>query len=341
MAKSRAIVWATGRVGKAFIREILLSERFELVGVWAHSAEKHGMDAGELVGLPPCGIHVTTSKQEIYDLPAEIVLQAPKGHDISAEHDADVIALLRSGKNVISLRGYEYPWMLGDDYVAPLEQACAEGGSTLYATGNNPGFIGDRLLTTLMGGCLHLDGVVLSETYDCSNVDPSTFARMGFGCTPEQYRTGQDGEDRDYHFSQTMHVVVSSTGAKIDRIRRTATTVLAEAEEKGTTLPVAAGTIKGIAISWTAEVEGRDFMELHVRWYVGDPVEGWPVKTGWVLQTRGQPPLKLDLAYDGVAPDVGSKSFLPGIFLNAAPEVIRAEPGIMRTRFFAPYLWHG
>jgi len=337
MNKHRAIVWATGRVGRAFIREILLSDRFELVGAWAHDPTKEGVDAGTLVGLDPCGIRLTTDKQAIFDLPADIVFQAPKGHDVSAEHDADVIALLRSGKNVIATRGYEYPWMLGANYVEPLERACREGGATLYATGNNPGFIGDRLLTTLMSGCLYIDEMTLNETYNCSGVDPSTFTRMGFGSTPEAFAERRVVANYDYHFSQTMHVAVSSTGATIESIRRDEVTVLADQEEPGTALPVASGTIKGIGISWTARAGGRDFMHVHLRWYVGSPVRGWPSETGWVLETRGRPPLRLQLAYDGVAPDIGSKAFLPGLFLNAAPEVIRAEPGIMRTPIFAPY----
>jgi len=42
----RVAQWATGRIGTAALRELIRSPQFELVGVYVHSAEKDGQDAG-------------------------------------------------------------------------------------------------------------------------------------------------------------------------------------------------------------------------------------------------------------------------------------------------------
>ena len=46
--KYRVVVWATGGIGSIAIRAIHLRPNLDLVGVWVHSPEKDGKDAGEL-----------------------------------------------------------------------------------------------------------------------------------------------------------------------------------------------------------------------------------------------------------------------------------------------------
>lgn len=129
----RVIQWATGGVGRAAIGGILQHPELELVGCWVHSAEKHGVDVGEIVGTEPIGVRAASSIEEILALPADAVLYAPLIPDRE-----QVAALLRAGKNVVTPAGWFYPT---EKDGAPLAAACAEGGSTLHGTGINPGGI--------------------------------------------------------------------------------------------------------------------------------------------------------------------------------------------------------
>ena len=56
MRRHRVIQWSTGNVGKLALRAIIERPDLELVGLWVHGADKVGRDAGELCGLPPCGL---------------------------------------------------------------------------------------------------------------------------------------------------------------------------------------------------------------------------------------------------------------------------------------------
>src|SRR5262249_28890711 len=51
----RTVVWSTGGVGSIAIDAISRRPDLELVGVWVHSPDKVGKDAGELAGGAPIG----------------------------------------------------------------------------------------------------------------------------------------------------------------------------------------------------------------------------------------------------------------------------------------------
>ena len=49
----RVIQWATGATGTYALRSIIQNSNTELVGLYVHSAEKTGVDAGDLCRLKP------------------------------------------------------------------------------------------------------------------------------------------------------------------------------------------------------------------------------------------------------------------------------------------------
>ena len=55
----RVVQWSTGNVGRSSLRCIIRHPDLELVGVYVHSADKVGVDAGELCGLPATGVLAT------------------------------------------------------------------------------------------------------------------------------------------------------------------------------------------------------------------------------------------------------------------------------------------
>ena len=56
----RVVVFSTGGIGSNAIRAIAGRPDLELVGVWVHTPEKVGRDAGELAGVAPLGIAATS-----------------------------------------------------------------------------------------------------------------------------------------------------------------------------------------------------------------------------------------------------------------------------------------
>ena len=52
----RVVQWATGNVGSRALRRTIEHSELDRVGVYVHSAEKEGRDAGELCGVEPVGV---------------------------------------------------------------------------------------------------------------------------------------------------------------------------------------------------------------------------------------------------------------------------------------------
>ena len=144
-SKLRVIQWATGGVGKAAISCVLNHPQLELAGCWVHSADKNGRDVGEILGLGELGVTASNDIDDLLALDADCVMYSPLIPD-----DEEVIAILRSGKNVVTPVGWVYP-----DPDNPRHQAVAnaaiEGGVTLHGSGIHPGGITERFPLMISG----------------------------------------------------------------------------------------------------------------------------------------------------------------------------------------------
>ena len=90
----RVVVWSTGGVGANAIRAIADRPDLELVGVWVHTPEKVGRDAGELAGIAPLGIAATGDADELIALDPDCVVYAASGPERGAGAVPDYERLL-------------------------------------------------------------------------------------------------------------------------------------------------------------------------------------------------------------------------------------------------------
>src|SRR3954463_13464679 len=94
-----------------------------------------GADAGLLAGSGQIGVLATTDRQVIISAAADVVLFCPRQELDSTATDTDIVDLLRSGKNVISVTGaHSFPAAI-PGYAEQFEQACRDGGSTFAHAG--------------------------------------------------------------------------------------------------------------------------------------------------------------------------------------------------------------
>ena len=69
----RVIQWSTGHVGVHALRGIIRHPDLELAGLWVHSADKAGRDAGDLCDLPPTGVAATNDIDALLAVGADCV----------------------------------------------------------------------------------------------------------------------------------------------------------------------------------------------------------------------------------------------------------------------------
>ena len=149
MAKLRVVQWTTGKVGKLATRAILDDPRLKLVGMFAHSADKVGKDAGELCGRPETitGVKATSDIDALLALKADTVMYTPFEADLDT-----VVSLLENGLDVVSTNMFLNLGGIEGKVKKKLEKACKKGNSSLYITGINPGWI-NSVVASLTAGC--------------------------------------------------------------------------------------------------------------------------------------------------------------------------------------------
>ena len=120
----RVIQWSTGNVGRHALRLMARHPDLELVGLWVHSPDKAGRDAGELVGIEPLGIAATNDADALLALDADCVCYTATADLRPQEAIADMTRILQSGKNVVSSSVVPLVW---PQHVDPEMRAPASG----------------------------------------------------------------------------------------------------------------------------------------------------------------------------------------------------------------------
>src|SRR5882757_4319466 len=100
----RVIQWAPGLVGKMSLKGILQHPELELAGLWVHSPQRAGLDAGEFCGIPSTGITASADADALLAIDADcVVYTATDLRRQPAELVEDIARMLRSGKNVVGV----------------------------------------------------------------------------------------------------------------------------------------------------------------------------------------------------------------------------------------------
>jgi len=165
----RVIQWATGGVGRQALRALIEDPAFDLVGLYVHGPEKIGRDAGELAGLPRrTGVRATDDAQALIAREADCVVYTAVGETRIREAVAEIASLLRSGKNVVStsMMNLIHPGSASARLREPLEEACRLGRSSLFTSGIDPGFSGDRMPLAALQLCESVESIRVQELSD-------------------------------------------------------------------------------------------------------------------------------------------------------------------------------
>lgn len=328
----RVVQWASGNIGSRALRAVLEHPDLTLAGLYAHTPDKAGRDAGELCGLGPTGVIATHDIDEIVALGADCVLYMPRACDMD-----EVCRLLASGANVVTTRGEFHRAASLDPAVRErVEAACESGKSSIHSTGSSPGFITEALPLALSSIQRRLDGLTIEEFADLSQRDSPglLFDVMGFGKPPAEYDERRLSVVRD-SFGPSLRMVADTLSIPLDSV---------ETEGEVATAPrpvhIAAGTLRpntvaAQRITVSGLRGGRPLLRFRATWYCTTDLDrAWDVRaTGWHITVDGDAPLDIDLRFpvplDRMA--AMSPSYTANRAVNAVPVLCEASPGIHST----------
>jgi hypothetical protein len=186
----RVVQFSTGNVGRHALRAVIERPDLELVGVHASGPDKVGRDAADLCGLTSrTGIVATNDIEALLDLHADCVVYTSQAETRPNEAIAEISAFLNAGTNVVgtSLVWLVYPPHADPWLRDPLEKACADGQTSMYVNGIDPGFSGDLLPLAALSLTTRADHILVQEICDYGSYDDAEFTGVsfGFGTSPD------------------------------------------------------------------------------------------------------------------------------------------------------------
>jgi len=328
----RVVQWATGNIGTKALRGVIEHPDLELAGVWVHSADKAGLDAGELCGLAPTGVTATNDIEAVVGLGADCVLYMPRLCDWD-----EVCRLLASGANVVTTRGeFHHPGSMDPAMRARVEAACAEGGTSIHSTGSSPGFISEALPLVLTSIQRRLDGLTIDEYADLSQRDSPglLFDVMGFGRPPADLDEGRLAHGRT-SFGPSLSLLAEALGVPLDGLEASGEVATAAKTVEIAAGTLEAGTVAAQRIGVTGVRNGQPLLRFQATWYCTDALEpAWEVRpTGWRVRVDGDAPLDVALPFPIPVEQLGEMTpgYTANRAVNAVPVVCDAPPGIRTT----------
>lgn len=350
MTAQRVVVWATGGIGSIAIRAIDRRPNLELVGVWVHSPEKDGKDAGELASGEPIGLKATTDADALIACKPDCVIYAASGPERDALAIPDYVRLLEAGINVVTTsttrlvnpHAYE-PAEWRDQLVAAAKQ----GQASLYASGIEPGFAADYLPLVLSTQSSSIDQIHAWEIglYDDYGVPDIMSDALGFG-RPLDYQPwiGFPGAIAGEWQGQ-IRLIAEALGVEVQEVREYFDRAVTDRTLEVAMGTVEAGTCGALRMRATGIVDGREAIIIeHVTRLAHDVAPDWPEGIGdlsYRVQISGDPDIDCTLAatlkdprkagVGGMTSGAGAMVATAMRVVNAVPYVVAAEPGLLSS----------
>jgi hypothetical protein len=333
----RIAVIGSGGIGTEAIRAIGRRDDLTLTGLWVHSPDKVGADAGELAGIAPVGVAATGALHDIIDDAPDCVVYAASGPELDAAAVPDYVGLLNAGINVVttSSPGLVFPQAWIPQYARAVQAAALAGGASLYASGLEPGFAGDQLAVLLSTLSSTITSIRTQEIFDYSDY-PNTFMMFdvfGFGRPMDYTPLMSLGGSQRFAWGPPVQFVAAALGVELDDITETYERVEAPRQ-----LEIAAGTIEegtcgAIRMETIGVVDGQPAIVIeHVNRMAADIAPQWPVAARdgtYRVIIEGTPSLTCELTIgDSNSPSGDGMIATTMRVVNAIPYVVAASPGI-------------
>src|SRR5258705_2802461 len=346
----RVVVWSTGGIGSIAIRAIHQRPNLDLVGVWVHSPEKDGKDAGELANGEAIGLAATADADALIGLKPDCVVYAACGPERDALAFPDYVKLLSAGINVVTtsttrlVNPHAYDPAEWRDQLAA---AAKHGQVSLYASGIEPGFAADYLPLVLTTQSLSIEKIHAYEIalYDDYGVPDIMSDALGFG-RPLEYEAwiGMPGAIAGEWQGQ-IRLIADALGVEVAEVRETFDRQVTSRSLDVAMGTVEAGTCGALRMQAIGVVDGREAIVIeHVTRLASDVAPDWPTlpnALGYRVVITGTPDIDCTIdatlrdrkkaGIEGMTSGAGAMVVTAMRVVNAIPYVVAAQPGLVSS----------
>jgi hypothetical protein len=339
----RTVVWSTGGVGAIAIDAIRRRPDLELVGVWVHSPDKVGRDAGELVGGEPMGVMATNDADALIALAPDCVIYAASGPERDAAAVPEYLRLLGAGINVVSTSstGLVYPpSYYAADWREQLADAAKAGNASFYASGIFPGFASDQLalLMTTQSKKIRtvkVTEVALNDHYPVADV---MMDGMGFGRPLDFEPMLNTPGFIEMAWKAPIHLIADGLGVEIAEVRGSLDRRLTDRDIEVAFGTIPAGTCGAVCTRAIGVVNGREAIVVeHIIRMARDVAPDWlssEFDATYRVDIDGDPDIHCAMTLgDSAGHGAGHAAMASTAMrvVNAVPFVVDAPKGLLSS----------
>ena len=340
---ARVVVWATGGVGSIAIDAIRRRPDLELVGVWVHSPEKVGCDAGELAGGAPIGMSATDDADALIALRPDCVVYTASGPERDAGAVPDYLRLLEAGINVVSTTSTSLvypPAYFAKEWRDQLEAAAKSGDASFYASGIFPGFGSDQLALLLATQSKSIrtitaTEVALNDHYPVASV---MMDGMGFGRPLDFEPLLKTPGFIEMAWSAPIHLMAEGLGVHVGEIRGSLDRRLTNRDIEVAFGTIEAGTCGAVCTRAAGVVNGREAIVLvHIIRMARDVAPDWlssEYDATYRVDIEGDPDIHCSMTLgeaEGHGAGHGAIAATAMRVVNAIPYVVDAPAGLLSS----------
>jgi len=318
----KIVQYGIGPIGTLLAQCASKKRGLQFVGAVDIDPAKVGKDFGEVIGAEKLGFTVTNdAKKLLAKTKPDIVLHSTGSYLKAVK--PQFLDLMKSRVDIVSTcEELSYPFLKNPAIAKELDSAARRNKVTLLGTGVNPGFVMDTLVLTATGVCQDVKRVKASRIQDASTRRLPFQKKIGAGLTLDEFKSKvADGTIKHVGFQESIAMIASGLGWKLDKIDETVEPKVAEEPVSSQFLKVEAGQVAGVNQTARGFVSGEPLIELNLQAYLGcrDPKE-------WII-IDGEPRIDLTIK-GGVHGDIATAA----VIVNCIPRVLNSEPGLVTMK---------
>ena len=340
---TRVVVWATGGVGSVAIDAIRYRPDLELVGVWVHSPEKVGKDAGELAGGDRMGLAATNDADALIALEPDCVVYAASGPQRDAGAVPDYLRFLAAGINVVSASTTSLvypPSYFATEWRDQLSAAAQAGGASFYASGIFPGFASDQLALLMSTQSkkirtLTVSEVALNDHYPVADV---MINGMGFARPLDFEPMLKTPGFIEIAWKAAIHLIADGLGVEVEAIHGTLDREVTDRDIEVAFGTIPAGTCGAVRTRAAGVVGSREAIVVeHIIRMARDVAPNWPnsdADATYRIDIEGEPDIHCAMtmgAAQGHGAGHAAMAATAMRVVNAVPFVVDAPPGLLSS----------
>ena len=340
---SRVVVWSTGGVGSIAVDAVHRRPDLELVGVWVHSQDKVGRDAGELAGGESIGVVATNDADALIDLRPDCVVYAACGPERDAGAVPDYIRLLESGINVVSTTSTSLiypPSYYSPDWREQLEAAARSGSASFYGSGVFPGFGSDQLALLLATQskkirCITATEIALNDHYPVADI---MMNGLGFGHPLDFEPMLKTPGFIEMAWAAPIHLMADGLGVEVDEVRGSLDRRLTDRDIEVAFGTIKAGTCGAVLTRAAGVVNGREAIVIeHIIRMARDVAPDWLTSefdATYRVDIEGEPDIHCAMNLGDAEGHGAGRAAMAATAMrvvNAIPYVVDAPAGLLSS----------